>query len=79
MNNHPLISSPDLIPILINALRSLNVVVNYNQIKSTSLIRLIEEMMNCLILALKTSYYYQNFKTLKEELIQGVLFKLLEV
>lgn len=35
--------------------------------------------MNCLILTLKTSYYYYNFKMLKDELLQGVLFKLLEI
>lgn len=71
------LNSPALIPSLINALYELLSKVPYHKISSNSLIKLIEEILNLLIIAVRNSFYFSHFLEYKQAVLHGCILKVL--
>lgn len=78
LSTHHIIKNKDLLLILINSIYSINLYCPHYQIRSPSLIKLMEEILNCILLAVKSNYYYDILVDKKKELIQSCIFKILD-
>lgn len=74
---HIILNSPSLIPSIINALNEIFSKTSYYRIKSPNLIKLIEELISVLIVAVKNMFYFQNFMEHKKVMFEGVILKIL--
>ena len=61
LSTNSIIKKPMLIPFLINSIEQLFIAMPYQKIKSYSLIRLIEEVYDLLLVAIKCNLYYLQF------------------
>ena len=73
-----IIQSPVIIPSLINAVAELLSKLPYNYIKSQALIRLMEEIINVLIVAVRNNFFYKTFSENKQAILYGCIFKILQ-
>ena len=69
LSTNLLIKRPMLVPFLINSVEQLFSVMPYQKIKSYSLIRLIEEIYDTLLVLLKCNLYYTDFVEYKRPLL----------
>ena len=77
LSSNRIIQKPMMIPLLVSSVQQILSQVPYHKIKSPSLIKLIEETYNTLIVAIRSNVYYSTFAECRKELIQGCLFRTL--
>ena len=66
-----------LIPLLISSIEQLFMVMPYHKIPNQNLVKLLEEIYDCLLIAVRSTVYYSTFNECKQSLIQGCIFKTL--
>jgi hypothetical protein len=64
--SHPFTNNLDLTSILISAIYQLFKHIAYHKIKSTSLLKLLEEILNTLLIIVKSNYYYTILEKVKK-------------
>lgn len=74
---NPIIQKPAMIPMLISSVYQMFNQLPYHKIKSPSLIKVIEEIYNTLIVTIRFNVFYSAFSQCRKELIQGCLFRTL--
>lgn len=77
LSTNLIIKKPMLIPFLISSVEQLFTATPYQKIKSYSLIRLIEEVYDILLVAIRSNIYYADFLESKKSLLQNCIFKTL--
>lgn len=73
-----ILSSPALLPNFISSVAELLCKTPYYQIRSPSLVKLLEEIIHCEIYAARNPFYFQHFSELKEPVVHGCILKVLQ-
>lgn len=76
--SNSIMQSPVLIPSLIGSVSELLSKLPYNCIKSQSLVKLVEEILQVLIISVRNNYFYKLFLDNKQAILHGCIFHILE-
>jgi hypothetical protein len=79
LESNSILSNPALIPSFIKSLNELFNKASYFQIKSQSLVKLIEEILQGLIYSVRNSFFFQHFLEYKNLVVHGCVLKVLQL